>query len=143
MAIIAHQGFTVRPGETRVLRRSRRQDVTGVVVNSKPNVSRRELKRFRATLHQVEKDGPAGKRWGRSPDVLASLQGFANFVHMVNPGKGAGLQRRVRAVAEKHNWEPARVAPRPAPRKPGTPRPDAPPVEAEPEPPRSAPARKK
>ena len=108
-AIVKHEGFTVHPDKTRVLRRSRQQDVTGVVVNSKLNVSRRELKRFRATLHQIEKDGPAGKKWGRSPDVIASLQGYANFVYMVNPVKGAELQQRVYVVAEKYGWEPSKV----------------------------------
>ncbi len=111
-AIVAHEGFTVHPDKTRVLRRSRQQDVTGVVVNSKLNVSRQELKRFRATLYQIEKDGPVGKRWGRAPDVIASLQGFANFVYMVNPEKGAELQQRVRALAAKYNWQPAKVEPR-------------------------------
>lgn len=108
-AVVTHEGFNVHPDKTRVLRRSRQQEVTGVVVNSKPNISRRELKRFRAALYQVEKDGPAGKRWGRSPDVIASLQGYANFVYMVNPEKGAELQQRARAVAEKYGWEPAKV----------------------------------
>lgn len=139
-AIVTHEGFTVHPEKTRVLRRSRQQDVTGVVVNSKPNVSRRELKRFRATLYQVEKDGPEGKSWGRSPDVIASLHGFANFVYMVNPGKGAELQRRVRAVAEKYNWEPAVVERRPSPPRQES-QPDAAPPETEPS--RPAPARKK
>jgi retron-type reverse transcriptase len=115
-SIVKHEGFTVHPDKTRVLRRSRQQDVTGVVVNSKLNVSRRELKRFRAALYQIEKDGPVGKQWGRSPDVIASLQGYANFVYMVNPEKGAELQRRVRAVAEKYGWEPTKVV-RPAPSK--------------------------
>ncbi|HEX7174555.1 MAG TPA: reverse transcriptase family protein [Pyrinomonadaceae bacterium] len=122
-AIVQHEGFTVHPDKTRVLRRSRQQEVTGVVVNSKLNVSRRELKRFRATLYQIEKDGPVGKQWGRSPDVIASLQGYANFVYMVNPAKGAELQQRVRAVAEKYGWEPAKVV-RPSPSKrSGPPRP--------------------
>lgn len=103
-SIVEHEGFTVHPEKTRVLRRSRQQEVTGVVVNSRPNVSRRELKRFRATLYQVERDGPAGKSWGRSPDVIASLHGFANFVYMINPEKGAELRQRVRAVAQKYGW---------------------------------------
>lgn len=139
-AIVTHEGFTVHPEKTRVLRRSRQQDVTGVVVNSKPNVSKRELKRFRATLYQVEKDGPAGKSWGRSPDVIASMQGFANFVYMVNPDKGAELQRRVRAVAEKYNWQPAVVERRPVPPRQGPP---AGAVSPETEPSQPAPARKK
>ena len=117
-AVVTHEGFNVHPDKTRVLRRSRQQEVTGVVVNSKPNVSRRELKKFRATLYQIEKDGPAGKRWGRSPDVIASLHGYANFVYMVNPGKGSELRRRVLAVAEKYGWEPARVERPPRTKRP-------------------------
>ncbi|HWT00647.1 MAG TPA: reverse transcriptase family protein [Pyrinomonadaceae bacterium] len=105
-AVVEHEGFSVHPAKTRVIRRSRRQDVTGVVVNSRPNVSRQELKRFRAALYQIEKDGPAGKRWGNAPDVIASIQGFANFVYMVNPDKGAELQRRVRSIIGKYGWEP-------------------------------------
>ncbi len=105
-SIVAHEGLTVHPDKTRVLRRSRQQEVTGVVVNEKANVPKKELKRFRAVLFQIEKDGFAGKHWGRSSDVLASMMGFANFVFMVNPEKGAELQARVRALMAKHNWQP-------------------------------------
>ncbi|HWS85583.1 MAG TPA: reverse transcriptase family protein [Pyrinomonadaceae bacterium] len=140
-AVVEHEGFRVHPDKTRVLRRSRQQEVTGVVVNSRPNVSRRELKRFRATLYQIEKDGPAGKSWGRSPDVIASLQGYANFVYMVNPARGAELQRRVRAVAERYNWEPARVERTPRPKGPEPPQPAAAPPEPQTD--HAAPAQKK
>jgi retron-type reverse transcriptase len=115
-SIVAHEGFIVHPEKTRVLRRSRQQEVTGVVVNDKPNVSKAELKRFRALLFQIEKDGPEGKHWGRSTDVLASMQGFANYVHMVNPEKGAEFQARVRALIARHGLQY-----RPTPyRKPAT-----------------------
>jgi RNA-directed DNA polymerase len=140
-AVVTHEGFSVHPDKTRVLRRSRQQEVTGVVVNCKPNISRRELKRFRATLYQIEKDGPAGKRWGRSPDVIASLQGYANFVYMVNPGKGSELQQRVRAVAEKYGWEPVRVERPPRPKKPESPQ--AATASPEPESSQTAPTQKK
>jgi RNA-directed DNA polymerase len=123
-ATVAHEGFTVHPEKTRVLRRSRQQEVTGIVVNSKANVSRQELRRFRATLHQIEKDGPAGKRWGHSEDVIASIQGYANFVYMVNPEKGAELQQRVRLIVEKYDWQPARLSPRPPAKSSTTQRPD-------------------
>jgi hypothetical protein len=108
-SIVTHEGFTVHPDKTRVLRKSRQQEVTGVVVNEKPNVSKKELKRFRAVLFQIEKDGLEGKHWGNSPDVLASMLGFANFVHMVNPEKGAELQARVKELMKKFNWQPHRV----------------------------------
>lgn len=113
--IVAHEGFAIHPQKTRVLRRSRQQEVTGIVVNSRPNVSRKELKKFRATLYQIEKDGPEGKRWGKSSDVIASLLGFANFVYMVNPEKGAELQARVRAIIDSCGWQPRKVVRRASP----------------------------
>ena len=107
--IVAHEGFAVHPEKTRVLRKSRQQEVTGVVVNDRLNVSRKTLRQFRAALYQIEKDGPEGKRWGQSDDVIASVQGFANFVFMVNPEKGAEFQERVRAIIDKYGWEPRKV----------------------------------
>ena len=40
-----------------------RQEVTGVVVNEKANINKKSLKRFRALLFQIEKDGIEGKSW--------------------------------------------------------------------------------
>ena len=71
-------------------------------MNEFPNISRKELKRFRATLYQIEKDGPQGKRWGHSDNVIAAIEGFANFVAMVNPEKGRELVRRVKQIQEKY-----------------------------------------
>lgn len=101
-SIVAHEGFAINEQKTRILRKSRQQEVTGVVVNSHPNISKKELKRFRATLYQIEKDGLEGKHWGNSTDVIASIQGFANFVAMVNPKKGAEFQEQVRRIRDKY-----------------------------------------
>jgi retron-type reverse transcriptase len=101
--IVEQEGFIVHPDKTRVFRRSRRQEVTGVVVNDRPSVPRATLRRFRAVLFQIEKDGPKGKRWGQGDDVLASIVGFADYVAMVDPSKGRDLQRRARALAGKYN----------------------------------------
>jgi hypothetical protein len=104
--IVGHEGFVIHPDKTRVLRRGRRQEVTGVVVNHKPGVPHDVLHRFRATLFQIEKDGPAGKRWGASKNVLASIRGFASYVRMVDPARGAPLCARVAAIVEKHGGKP-------------------------------------
>ena len=101
-SIVAHEGFAINEQKTRILRKSRQQEVTGVVVNERPNISKKELKRFRATLYQIEKDGLEGKHWGNSSDVMASIQGFANFVAMVNPEKGAEFQEQVQRIKEKY-----------------------------------------
>ena len=99
---VEDEGFKVHPAKTRVLRAGRRLEVTGLTVNEKVNVSRKELRNFRATLHQIEKEGPVGKKWGQSPDVIAAISGFANFVAMVNPEKGQKLQAQVMRIIDKH-----------------------------------------
>ncbi len=101
-SIVVHEGFAINKQKTRILRKSRQQEVTGVVVNERLNISKKDLKRFRATLYQIEKDGPEGKHWGNSSDVMASIQGFANFVAMVNPEKGAEFQEQIRQIKEKY-----------------------------------------
>ncbi len=101
-SIVEHEGFQVHPKKTRVLHRSRQQEVTGVVVNEKLNVDRKMLKRFRATLHHIEKDGFKGKSWGHSSDLLGAIQGYANYVYMVNPDKGSQFLQQVKRIKQKH-----------------------------------------
>jgi retron-type reverse transcriptase len=100
--VVGQEDFAVHADKTRVFRRGRRQEVTGLVVNRRVGVSRELLRRFRATLYQIERDGPEGKRWGSSPDVLAAVRGFADFVAMVDATKGRQFQERVRAIFRKH-----------------------------------------
>jgi RNA-directed DNA polymerase len=97
-SIVAHEGLTIHPDKTRVLRSSQQQEVTGVVVNQKLNVDRATLKKFRATLYQIEKDGLAGKKWGKGDDVLMSIEGFANYIAMVNPAKGGDFLKQVKQI---------------------------------------------
>lgn len=138
--VVEHEGFTVHPDKTRVFRKGRRQEVTGVVVNQTCNVSRDTLKKFRAVLFQIEKDGPAGKSWGTAPDVIAAVEGFANYVAMVNPEKGAPLQARARALVDKLGKQP-----QPKPRRKASPAAAAPPGTAPSDAtnPTDAPAKKK
>jgi RNA-directed DNA polymerase len=95
------EGFTVHPDKISVKRRGRRQEVTGVIVNERLGVDRRTLRRFRAFLFQLEKDGPAGKRWGAGGDPVASAIGFANYVFMVDPKRGAELKARAVALRDR------------------------------------------
>jgi RNA-directed DNA polymerase len=125
-AIVDDEGFRVHPDKTRVMRKGGRQEVTGLVVNRRLGVSRELVRRWRATVFQVRKDGPEGKRFGRSPDVFASLVGFASFVHMVEPEKGAAMLAEVHAAAAERGWTaPKRVHRKPAPTTPEVPRLDA------------------
>ena len=99
--IVVDEGFTPHPDKQHVMRSHARQNVTGIVVNEKPSVDRATLRRFRAVLFQVEKDGPAGKQWNGNENVLAALEGYALFIRMVDADKGAPLLARVRAARAK------------------------------------------
>lgn len=118
--VVDQEGFVVHPDKTRIQRRGRQQEVTGIVVNDRPGVDRATLRRFRALLHQIGRDGPQGKRWGPAgADLWASAEGYASFVAMVDREKGAALLAELRALR-------ARTAPRP----PDGPPPPAAPAEA-------------
>ncbi len=101
-SIVTHEGFSLNQEKTRILRNSRQQEVTGVVVNEKLSVDKQTLKKFRATLYQIEKDGLEGKHWGNSSNLMAAITGFANFVAMVNPEKGAEFQQQVKKIKKKY-----------------------------------------
>lgn len=99
--IVAAEGLKIHPRKTRVMRKHQRQEVTGIVVNQKPTVARDELRKFRALLFQIEKDGPEGKRWRDGP-LFDSIEGFAHFVAMVDPDKGRPLRQRVLELRRKY-----------------------------------------
>ncbi|WP_019498916.1 reverse transcriptase family protein [Pseudanabaena sp. PCC 6802] len=110
-SIVTHEGFTINPQKTRVLRSSQQQEVTGIVVNDKLNVDKATLKRFRATLYQIEKDGLEGKQWGNSQNLLSAIHGFANFVAMVNPERGKIFLEQVQRIKQKYGKKKRRDRP--------------------------------
>ncbi|HEY9008042.1 MAG TPA: reverse transcriptase domain-containing protein [Ohtaekwangia sp.] len=104
--IIKEENLTIHPDKLRVLRKGARKEVTGIVVNDKPAVNAKELDRFRALLFQIEKDGTLeGKHWKNSPNLLASIKGYASFVAMVDPVKGKPLQERTEKILAIHGFK--------------------------------------
>ncbi len=100
--IVVEEGFTVHPNKTHVMRRSSRQEVTGIVVNEQLSLNRSVLKQFRALLFQIEKDGYAGKTWGKGGNLLANIKGFAHYIRMVNPEKGQAFLAQIAAIQQKY-----------------------------------------
>ena len=103
--IIKDEKLIIHPDKVRVLRKGARKEVTGIVVNDRPTVNAKELDRFRALIFQIEKDGIAGKHWNNSPNLLASIKGYANFVTMVDPVKGKPLMERVNKVLAANQYK--------------------------------------
>ena len=99
--IIRQERFVLHASKRKILRPATQQSVTGVVVNNRPNISRREFDRLKATLHNCVKTGPQAQNHQQHPDFKAHLRGRIAFVQQLNPQKGAKLLRLYQQIA----WE--------------------------------------
>jgi hypothetical protein len=101
LMIALDEGFEVRARKTLYLRRGVRQEVCGVVVNERPNVSREEYDRLKAILCNCVRHGPRSQNRGAVADFRAHLLGRVAWVEHVNPGRGVRLRR----LWERIRWE--------------------------------------
>jgi retron-type reverse transcriptase len=96
--IILAEGFALNPKKTRILRRHCRQMVTGLVVNERPSVPRRELRRLRAILHRARHEGLEAQNRDGRPNFRAWLVGKIAYVRMARPDLGARLLAELEAL---------------------------------------------
>lgn len=89
--VLRDEGFTPHPDKQRVMRRGARQEVTGVVVNHQPSVSRQARRQLRAALHRARTQGLPAATWQGLPATRETLLGYARFVSMVNARQGQAL----------------------------------------------------
>jgi hypothetical protein len=91
--IVSEENLVVNEEKTQILRPSDRQTVTGLVINGsdKPRVSREDLRRFRAVLHQCDRDGFAAVTERLGKDAQAYATGYLSFVQMARPDIAAKL----------------------------------------------------
>lgn len=105
-SVIQDEGFTFHPDKLRIMRKGSRQEVTGLTVNSpRPTVNRKDLRRFRALLFQLERDGIRDQHWnGHRQHLLATALGYVHFVNMVDSAKGVALIKRVKPLLERYSY---------------------------------------
>ncbi|SMO63032.1 reverse transcriptase family protein [Melghirimyces algeriensis] len=102
-SIIQSEGFKTNEKKTRILRDTNRQTVTGIVVNQKPNIRRKELRRFRALLHRVEINGLNEENRDNHPNFWEYISGTAGYIRMVRPDLEARLASSLIGIGEKYN----------------------------------------
>lgn len=102
--IIEAEGFTMHPAKTHIMRKGNMQKVTGIVVNEKLNVQRDQLRKFRAFLHSVESHGWKDKKWGNARNLINAVDGYINFVNMVNRGKAAAFKVQLERIIAKYGY---------------------------------------
>lgn len=95
--IVTAEGFTVHPDKFRVARAGRRQSVTGLVVNSRPQPPREVRRVLRAALHNCAKHGVAAAGGG-DPGYGAWLLGMAAYVNAVDPVRGPAVLAAAKLV---------------------------------------------
>lgn len=96
---ILDEGFALNPRKTAVATRAGRQRVCGIVVNERPNVTRREYDELKAILHNAARNGPDAENRGGAPDFRAHLLGRISWVESLHPERGAKLRARYARIA--------------------------------------------
>ena len=100
VAVIVHsEGFKLNSRKTRIMPRSARQRVTGVVVNVKPNVSRVEYDRLKAILTNCIRHGPTSQNRESHPEFRAHLSGRIAHFAAINAVRGRKLWIRFDQIA--------------------------------------------
>lgn len=95
--ICRDEGFEVNSQKTRTMRAPNRQLVTGLLVNERVRLTRRDLRRIRAFLHRCETRGVDAVSAEIGKDAASVAKGYFAYVFMVMPSAALKL-------AERHPW---------------------------------------
>ncbi|MDR3053965.1 MAG: reverse transcriptase family protein [Zoogloeaceae bacterium] len=98
--IILEEGFSPNWRKTRIIPSSASQRVTGLVVNQRPNLPRREYDTLKAILTNCHRHGAASQNRENAPDFRARLLGRIGWFSQVNPERGA----RLMALFARIDW---------------------------------------
>ena len=96
MQILDDENLTVNPDKIAIGRRGHRQSVTGLVVNGTrgPRPSRRDLRRFRAVMHDIKTHGADAVSEKMGQSALCWAHGYLAFVHMCAPEIASQLREK-------------------------------------------------
>lgn len=91
-AIILEEGFSVHFRKTRIMRRSMRQRVAGIVVNQGLNLPRDDFDRLKAILTNCARHGAQTQNRSGHENFRSHLEGRVSYFEMVSPAKGGKLR---------------------------------------------------
>jgi RNA-directed DNA polymerase len=106
-AIVGEEGFSLNTAKTRLMPRSTRQRVTGIVVNDHCNIGRAEFDTLKAILHNCARTAPAGQNREKVRDFRGHLEGRISWVQQVNPRRAAKLWRLFEQIDWRQQGESA------------------------------------
>ena len=99
--IILEEGFVPNWRKTRMAPASTSQRVTGLVVNDRPNLPRREFDILKAILTNCRRHGPASQNRLGLPDFRAHILGRLSWFQQVNAERG----ERLKLLFDQVSWD--------------------------------------
>jgi retron-type reverse transcriptase len=96
--IAEEEGFKFNQQKTRVHRKHTAQMVTGIVVNQRPGVPLKLIRRLRAILHRAQFEGLESQNREGHPNFPAWVDGMIAYVQMVNPQQGEPLRQALKKL---------------------------------------------
>jgi hypothetical protein len=90
--IAAEEGFALHFQKSRFMRRGVCQQLSGIVVNERPNIRRAAYDELKAILTNCIRHGPATQNRDAHPDFRSHLMGRIAHVEMIHPHRGAKLR---------------------------------------------------
>jgi RNA-directed DNA polymerase len=100
--VSAAEGYTLNESKTRLMERHQRQEVTGVVVNSKLQAPRDKRREFRQIMYFIDKyglDSHLAYTHNSRGNYLKHLLGIANYFLFINP-KDKYVRESIRRLHE-------------------------------------------
>ncbi len=91
--IAEDEGFRINEKKTRVHRPHTAQMVTGIVVNERPGVPRKLVRRLRAILHRAQFEGLESQNREGRPHFEDWVRGMVAYIQMVNPQQAEPLKQ--------------------------------------------------
>jgi hypothetical protein len=94
--VLAQLGYELDDKKTNLYRSGRRQLVTGLVVNEKPNIPRRVRRKLRAAVHARLSGREA--YWHEQPISDSVLLGHIAFLHLTQPEEANRYRQHLKKV---------------------------------------------
>ena len=90
-------GFSINPSKTRLMLRNDRQEVTGLIVNKRANIWRRDISKLRMKIYSIKRVGleEAAKTWvsGDGQTLKNHIVGWLAFIRQVRGGSDLVLAK--------------------------------------------------
>lgn len=97
-AICLDEGLEIRKRKTTVMRAHQQQQVTGIVINTRPTIARKDYDQLKAILHNCVRLGAESQNRDRHADFRSHLAGRVAWVTAVDRAKGIRLQKKLNAI---------------------------------------------